>query len=154
MFSIICLVTAEWTRVLMISICIAKLMSVYRRNAHLTEGETDRQTETDRDRDRVVACIGAFNVHTDQPDPASIVSVECKRNIATVEWMPGAYNNAPLQYYIIQYNTSFVPDTWTFALKVSEVVCVASWLSVCLSVCLSARVCACLSVCVYVYVCV
>jgi hypothetical protein len=43
---------------------------------------------------------------------------KCQEKNATVVWMPGSYNNAPVQYYIVQYNTTFAPDTWTFALKV------------------------------------
>ena len=33
-------------------------------------------------------------------------------NIAEVEWQPGKENYAPILNYIIQFNTTFTPDTW------------------------------------------
>lgn len=56
---------------------------------------------------------------TDRPDVPTKAAVErCKDRNATIVWTPGSYNNAPVQYFIIQYNTSFTPDTWTFAKQV------------------------------------
>ncbi|KAK7102380.1 neuroglian-like isoform X2 [Littorina saxatilis] len=58
----------------------------------------------------------------DKPDAASQVRIEkCQERNATIVWMPGSYNNAPVQYYIIQYNTTFNPDTWTFAERVDSI---------------------------------
>ncbi|RUS85660.1 hypothetical protein EGW08_006536 [Elysia chlorotica] len=55
----------------------------------------------------------------DRPKPPTRVRSEyCDKN-ATIHWMPGSYNNAPLQYYVLQYNTSFNPDQWNFGLKVN-----------------------------------
>ncbi|GFS23806.1 neural cell adhesion molecule L1-like protein [Elysia marginata] len=55
----------------------------------------------------------------DRPKPPTRVRHEfCDKN-ATIHWMPGSYNNAPLQYYVLQYNTSFNPDQWNFGLKVN-----------------------------------
>lgn len=34
---------------------------------------------------------------------------------ASVRWMPLGDNRAPILSYIIQYNTSFTPDTWEIA---------------------------------------
>ena len=63
-----------------------------------------------------------FGFVADRPDAASKVQIyKCQDGNATIVWMPGSYNNAPVQYYILQYNTSFNPDTWTFAVTVSTV---------------------------------
>lgn len=57
-----------------------------------------------------------------KPDASSQLRIEkCQEKNATIVWMPGSYNNAPVQYYIIQYNTTFTPDTWTFAQKVDSI---------------------------------
>ncbi|GFO23158.1 neuronal cell adhesion molecule, partial [Plakobranchus ocellatus] len=50
--------------------------------------------------------------------PTRVKHQFCDTN-ATITWMPGSYNNAPLQYYVLQYNTSFNPDQWNFGLKVN-----------------------------------
>ncbi|KAK7486747.1 hypothetical protein BaRGS_00022031, partial [Batillaria attramentaria] len=58
----------------------------------------------------------------DRPDaPSKVEWQKCQDGNATVVWMPGSYNNAPVQYFIIQYNTSFAPDTWTFGVKVDSI---------------------------------
>ncbi|XP_012943169.1 neuroglian isoform X3 [Aplysia californica] len=55
----------------------------------------------------------------DRPDaPSKVYHEYCNKN-ATLHWMPGSYNNAPVQYYVLQYNTSFNPDQWNFGLKVN-----------------------------------
>lgn len=36
----------------------------------------------------------------------------CNDRDASVEWQPMGDNRAPILGYIIQYNTSFTPDTW------------------------------------------
>ncbi|PVD25027.1 hypothetical protein C0Q70_15524 [Pomacea canaliculata] len=59
----------------------------------------------------------------DRPDSPTDVKVEkCATQNATVSWIPGSYNNAPVQYYyyVIQYNTSFSPDTWNFGVRVDS----------------------------------
>uniref|UniRef100_A0A0B7A4I7 Neuroglian n=1 Tax=Arion vulgaris TaxID=1028688 RepID=A0A0B7A4I7_9EUPU len=56
----------------------------------------------------------------DRPDPPVDVYFEfCNQN-ATINWMPGSYNNAPVQYFVLQYNTAFNPDQWNFGLKVNS----------------------------------
>jgi hypothetical protein len=40
------------------------------------------------------------------------VDVTCNDKDASVEWQPQGDNRAPILGYIIQYNTSFTPDTW------------------------------------------
>lgn len=51
-----------------------------------------------------------------RPDPPSRVVIDrCRDDSATVKWVKGIENNAPVQYFIIQYNTSFYPDQWVSA---------------------------------------
>ncbi|KAK7481945.1 hypothetical protein BaRGS_00026853, partial [Batillaria attramentaria] len=55
----------------------------------------------------------------DRPDPPYRIDVQkCQRGNVLVVWTPGRDNNAPIQYYVIQYNTTFTPKNWTFAAKV------------------------------------
>ena len=57
----------------------------------------------------------------DKPDPPSGVEVErCHTSSATVRWRKGISNNAPVQYFIIQYNTTFNPDQWVSAMSVDS----------------------------------
>ncbi|CAG5127983.1 unnamed protein product, partial [Candidula unifasciata] len=53
----------------------------------------------------------------DRPDPPTDVTLEWCNINATINWMPGSFNNAPVQYFVVQYNTSFSPDQWHFGLK-------------------------------------
>lgn len=48
------------------------------------------------------------------PDPPNNVIVRCTNNErkAEIEWQPGKENYAPILNYVIQFNTSFTPDTW------------------------------------------
>ena len=43
-----------------------------------------------------------------------MVEVECINQLRTADitWQPGKENYAPILNFIIQYNTSFAPDTW------------------------------------------
>lgn len=43
-------------------------------------------------------------------------NVECKAAEATLGWTPMGDNRAPILNYIVQYNTSFTPDSWDVAL--------------------------------------
>ncbi|BFZ08082.1 hypothetical protein BsWGS_11121 [Bradybaena similaris] len=56
----------------------------------------------------------------DKPDAPTDVNWEWCNVNATINFMPGSYNNAPVQYFILQYNTSFNPDKWTFGLQVNS----------------------------------
>ena len=44
----------------------------------------------------------------------------CRLNSADVKWIKGMENNAPSQYFIVQYNTSFNPDQWVSAKTVDS----------------------------------
>lgn len=49
----------------------------------------------------------------DVPNPPHLpLPVKCNERDASVEWKPMGDNRAPILGYIIQYNTSFTPDTW------------------------------------------
>lgn len=50
---------------------------------------------------------------TDKPNPPQLLlPVTCNDRDASVEWQPMGDNRAPILGYLIQYNTSFTPDTW------------------------------------------
>lgn len=54
-----------------------------------------------------------YSLSTDKPDPPiSVALITCGETEAEISWTKGASNNAPIQYFIIQYNTSFSPDEW------------------------------------------
>ena len=46
------------------------------------------------------------------PNAPKLQNVICNDRDASVEWQPRGDNRAPILGYIIQYNTSFTPDTW------------------------------------------
>ncbi|XP_068206070.1 LOW QUALITY PROTEIN: neuroglian-like [Palaemon carinicauda] len=48
----------------------------------------------------------------DVPNPPVLLPVACNDRDASVEWQPMGDNRAPILGYIIQFNTSFTPDTW------------------------------------------
>lgn len=48
----------------------------------------------------------------DVPNAPKMLSVTCRSKDATISWTPMGDNRAPILGYIIQYNTSFTPDTW------------------------------------------
>lgn len=57
-------------------------------------------------------------------------NVECKAAVATLGWTPMGDNRAPILNYIVQYNTSFTPDSWDVALpsvSASDSRCTVSW---------------------------
>ncbi|KAK3708271.1 hypothetical protein RRG08_023673 [Elysia crispata] len=59
-------------------------------------------------------------VITDRPLKCSRVDVvnNCARdNQAEISWMPGAFNNAPIQYYTVEYETTTYPNHWIFAVQ-------------------------------------
>lgn len=48
------------------------------------------------------------------PDPPASVQVRCynTNRQAEIWWQPGKENYAPILNFVVQYNTSFAPDTW------------------------------------------
>ncbi|XP_048738673.2 neuroglian-like isoform X2 [Ostrea edulis] len=80
------------------------------------------------------ATAGAILTVKDKPDPPiSVTLLRCGEKEAEITWTKGASNNAPIQYFMIQYNTSFSPDEWfigasnVLATKNSGVVPLSPW---------------------------
>ncbi|XP_049817561.1 neuroglian isoform X2 [Aethina tumida] len=48
----------------------------------------------------------------DVPNPPHMQGVECHAKDATISWQPMGDNRAPILHYILQFNTSFTPDSW------------------------------------------
>lgn len=44
----------------------------------------------------------------------------CINNTATITWTKGGFNNAPIQYFTIEYNTSVEADRWVFAATANQ----------------------------------
>lgn len=51
----------------------------------------------------------------DIPNAPKLIGVMCHSKDADITWTPMGDNRAPILNYIIQYNTSFTPDTWNTA---------------------------------------
>ncbi|XP_022908169.1 neuroglian isoform X2 [Onthophagus taurus] len=51
----------------------------------------------------------------DVPNAPQMSNVKCNELDATIDWTPRGDNRAGILRYIIQYNTSFTPDTWEVA---------------------------------------
>ncbi|KAL5014246.1 hypothetical protein ScPMuIL_008516 [Solemya velum] len=63
------------------------------------------------------AIASAILIVKDRPDPPSSVSfTACYAHRAEIAWVEGNNKNAPIQNYIVQYNTSFDTDYWVTAL--------------------------------------
>ncbi|GFR81010.1 neural cell adhesion molecule L1-like protein [Elysia marginata] len=61
-------------------------------------------------------------VVTDLPLQNERVKVEnnCAQDMqAELSWMPGAFNNAPIQYFTVEYETTTYPNHWVFAAQVN-----------------------------------
>ncbi|XP_040174803.1 neuroglian isoform X1 [Anopheles arabiensis] len=48
----------------------------------------------------------------DRPNPPTLTRVNCKGKVAQIEWISNGDNRSPILNYIIEYNTSFTPDTY------------------------------------------
>ena len=51
----------------------------------------------------------------DVPNAPNLRWAECNAKDATVVWQPTGENMAPIMAFIIQYSTSFKPDSWDTA---------------------------------------
>lgn len=51
----------------------------------------------------------------DVPNAPVLDNIACNNRDATIRWHPMGDNRAPISNYIIQYNTSFTPDSWEVA---------------------------------------
>nr|CAD7257229.1 unnamed protein product [Timema shepardi] len=48
----------------------------------------------------------------DVPNSPRLEGITCNKRDANIKWLPMGDNRAPILHYIIQYNTSFTPDSW------------------------------------------
>nr|CAD7455359.1 unnamed protein product [Timema tahoe] len=48
----------------------------------------------------------------DVPNSPRLEGITCNKRDANIKWSPMGDNRAPILHYIIQYNTSFTPDSW------------------------------------------
>ena len=69
------------------------------------------QALTELDEDRQTASL----IVQDVPNPPKLLWVECNSKDASVVWEPRGDNRAPILTYKIQYNTTFLSDTWETA---------------------------------------
>ncbi|XP_050520545.1 neuroglian isoform X2 [Daktulosphaira vitifoliae] len=51
----------------------------------------------------------------DKPNAPQLLGITCNKKDAAVKWQPKGDNRAPILRYVIEYNTSFAPDTWSIA---------------------------------------
>ncbi|XP_068626335.1 neuroglian isoform X1 [Battus philenor] len=51
----------------------------------------------------------------DKPNPPALDGVECHEKVATLRWHSMGDNRAPILRFLIQYNTTFTPDSWNTA---------------------------------------
>lgn len=52
----------------------------------------------------------------DRPNPPRMTNVECYKE-AKVSWKSMGENRAKISNFVVQYNTSFTPDTWEIAVN-------------------------------------
>ncbi|XP_052866871.1 neuroglian isoform X2 [Anopheles cruzii] len=48
----------------------------------------------------------------DRPNPPTIEHVTCWEKMAKIVWSSNGDNRSPILHYILEYNTSWTPDTW------------------------------------------
>lgn len=53
----------------------------------------------------------------DVPNSPVLTGITCNAHDASITWEPKGDNRSPILYFIIQYNTSFTPETWADAAK-------------------------------------
>ncbi|VVC24599.1 Hypothetical protein CINCED_3A009632 [Cinara cedri] len=63
------------------------------------------------------AMANATLIVQDKPNPPQLLGITCNKKDAAVKWQPKGDNRAPILHYIVEYNTSFAPDTWSVASK-------------------------------------
>jgi len=81
------------------------------KTTELDSGSYTCQAKTELDEDEQSATL----IVQDVPNPPNLQWVECNPNDAVVVWEPMGDNRAPILTYKIQYNTSFIRDTWETA---------------------------------------
>jgi len=81
------------------------------KTTELDSGSYTCQALTELDEDRQTASL----IVQDVPNPPKLLWVECNSKDASVVWEPRGDNRAPILTYKIQYNTTFLSDTWETA---------------------------------------
>ena len=81
------------------------------KSTELDSGSYTCEATTVLDKDLASASL----IVQDVPNPPELLEVECNSRDADVKWGPRGDNRAPILSYKIQYNTSFIPDTWETA---------------------------------------
>lgn len=81
------------------------------KTTELDSGSYTCQALTELDQDQASASL----IVQDVPNPPNLLWVDCNSKDADVVWEPMGDNRAPILSYKIQYNTSFIPDTWETA---------------------------------------
>ena len=81
------------------------------KTSELDSGSYTCQAITVLDQDQASATL----IVQDVPNPPQLRWVTCNKNDADIVWEPRGDNRAPILSYKIQYNTSFIPDTWETA---------------------------------------
>lgn len=64
------------------------------------------------------ATASATLIVQDRPNPPRVTGVVCGRKEAQVKWKSMGENRAPILKFLIQYNTTFTPDSWVNAADV------------------------------------
>ncbi|CAG0896608.1 unnamed protein product, partial [Cyprideis torosa] len=78
------------------------------KTTELDSGSYTCLAKTDLDEDTAPATLTVQDV----PNPPLLRRVVCSEKQAMIEWSPQGDNRAPILNYVIQYNTTFTPDTW------------------------------------------
>jgi len=81
------------------------------KTSELDSGSYTCQAMTELDEDRETASL----IVQDVPNPPKLRWAECNSKDASIVWEPQGDNRAPILTYKIQYNTTFIPDTWETA---------------------------------------
>ena len=81
------------------------------KTTELDSGSYTCQAVTELDEDRQTASL----IVQDVPNPPNLLWVDCDSKAASVVWEPRGDNRAPILTYKIQYNTTFLSDTWETA---------------------------------------
>ena len=72
----------------------------------------------------ISCCLWAWQnpfFFSDRPDrPINVEVDRCRLNSVDLKWTKGMENNAPSNYFIVQYNTSFNSDQWVSAKTVDS----------------------------------
>ncbi|CAG0901644.1 unnamed protein product, partial [Darwinula stevensoni] len=83
------------------------------KTTELDSGTYTCVASTSLDEDSATATL----VVQDVPNPPQLELVKCGDRNVRLQWRPMGDNRAPILNYVIQFNTSFTPDTWVDAVS-------------------------------------